>query len=530
MKAGKLLVWIFFIALLACVLLLFYRASVATMMNSDGHWLGTLVVNFSAGPDEKLYLPGHTFLVKLPFVILVYKLLGNNQMSFHIVNVANDLTWFLICILVILHFNRLNGSAITRIAMFAAIVVSSDAFFVDTGMATVRQSEYGFAFVLFLLCARYLAGSGGPGTRSTTISSLGVIAVFGFALTLSDELFLAAYVLPVLLLVLVVSVRFSDGEIRFRCARRSVALALAVAVSALCATLILRSIGNMSNARLAIAGNASFRLNTFEGLVKSLGITTRAVIDYLGGDIWGKTPSPSVLLQLLTLSMGLCGLTLGVHYLFSRAAQAGSDITDNGGDLERQHFLFLLCGSLAFLLATYTITSFSQQEMTNRYVAATPIVVALFTSLYFEGGRLKRHWKWVLPLCIVILVANTYRLSSELKSRAPNMSYYNALSKIITDSNLKVGLAGYWNASSTAFLTEADDLIIPALDCDGWRYAGVESFFSRTPDFLLVDRNGENKRAWEGCSDEQLAERYGAPKRTYVLKKGADTVEVRVLK
>lgn len=511
---------------LGCFGLLFYRGSVALENSADSHWLFYLYDNYFPGPSEILYLPGHIFAVKLPFLLPVFKVFGYNHFTYSLTNVVSDAIWLVACVGIIAYFHRRDTSLSARVAVFAALATSSWQLLYFTGVSTMRGGEFGLAYVLLLLCARYLTAK--DDSRQT--GALGLLGVCGFALILSDEFFLVAYALPVVCLAALICAAYVRHEIEPAVVKRAIILALIVTLSGIAGSGLLKMAGGQSNLPVVIATNADFTFNTFEGLGKSAALAAWGIIDLLGGDVWGKTPSAAVGLQILVMLAGLAGFAMATRHLLRRLTLADAWTFGDATRLRNEYFLFLLCGGFGFTLLAYVGTSLSTDYWSLRYLAAAPLTVGLFCALSLEWPSRGRLATPVIVACALVVLANTHRLSTELLARAPDMTYYNALSRIIEDNRVKVGYAGYWNSFSTASLTPADDLIIPVSGCAPMRYIGTQSMFSRPPEFLLVDRSGDNARFWKDCADEQLVQLYGPPKKTYLLNNGTDAVEVRILK
>jgi len=510
----------------SCFALLFYRASVAMERNTDAHWLPYLLDNIAPGIADTIYLPGHTFAAKIPFLWVVFKTLGYNHFTYSLTNVANGLFWLAACVGIIAYFYRRDRTIYGRVVLFVFLAGSSRAFFFYTGVTTLRSSEYGLAYLLLLLCARYLAQESRVGQVGTLIC----LATGGFVLILSDEFFWVGYVMPVLCLIALLIFR-TDARARDRVfTTRAIVLAAIVSVSGALATVLLKIIGGLPNTPVIIGTNASFSVNTFDGLGTSIGYAVKGIVEYFGSDVWGQALSASVGLSCLSMLAGLAGLALAIQFLARRLAHADEWNTQNNLGLQKDFFLFLATSAFALTLLAFVTTSFSSDFASVRYLSAAPLMVGVFAALYLNWPHQGGFGRAAIAACAVLFLANTYRLSTELLTLAPNMAYYNSLSNIITDNRVKVGYAGYWNAYSTTSLTAADDLIIPVAGCVPWRYIGTQSMFSKLPEFLLVERSGMDKQFWDDCSDERLVQLYGPPRATYTLKNGNDTVEVRILR
>lgn len=522
----RLLVFVCAMAGLGCFGLIFYHASVALETNADAHWLFYLYNNFAPGPSEILFLPGHTIVAKLPFLLPVFKVFGYNNLTFTLTNVVSSAFWLAGCVGIIACFHRFDKSLSGRVAVFAALATSSWQLFYFTGVATMRGAEYGYALVLLLLCARYLTAE----DRSRQTGTLVFLGVAGFALILSDEFFLVAYALPTVCLAGLICAAYFRQETELAAVKRAITLALVVSLSGAAASGLLKLAGGQSNLPVVVGANADFTFNTFEGLGKSAALAARGIIDLAGGDVWGKTASTAVALQILVMLAGLAGFAMAISHLLRRLTFADAWTTSDATRLRKEYFLFLACGGFGLTLLAYISTTFSTDYWSLRYLAAAPLTVGLFCALSLERPYRGRLATPVIVACALVVIANTHRVSTELLARTPNLTYYSALSRIIEDNGVKVGYAGYWNSYSTATLTAADDLIIPVSGCAPMRYIGTQSVFSRPPEFLLVDRSGDNAPFWKDCPDEQLVRLYGPPKKTYLLNNGADVVEVRILK
>lgn len=511
---------------LGCFGLLFYRGSVALENSADSHWLFYLYDNYLPGPSEILYLPGHTFAVKLPYLLPVFKVFGYNHLTFSLTNVVSDAFWLVACVGIIAYFHRRDTSLSARVAVFAALATSSWQFLYFTGVSTMRGGEFGYAYVLLMLSARYLTAE----DRSRQTGVLGLLGVCGFALILSDEFFVVAYVLPVVCLAALICAAYVRQAIELAIVKRAIILALIVTLSGIAGSGLLKMAGGQSNLPVVIATNADFTFNTFEGLGKSAVLAARGIIDLLGGDVWGKPPSAAVGLQILVMLAGLAGFAMATKYLLRRLTLADAWTFGDATRLRKEYFLFLFCGGFGLTLLAYVGTSLSTDYWSLRYLAAAPLTVGLFCALSLEWPYRGRLATPVIVTCALVILANTNRVSTELLTHAPDMTYYESLSRIIQDNRVRVGYAGYWNSYSTASLTTADDLIIPVSGCAPMRYIGTQSMFSHPPDFLLVERSGDNAKYWGDCADERLVQLYGPARKTYTLQNGADTVEVRILK
>ena len=75
---------------LAAFTLLFYRAGTAFKFDSDTHILTNVLSHFDAANDE-IYLPGHTFANKIPFVLLLLRVFGNTHLFYSLVNLGCEL-------------------------------------------------------------------------------------------------------------------------------------------------------------------------------------------------------------------------------------------------------------------------------------------------------------------------------------------------------------------------------------------------------------------------------------------------------
>lgn len=515
---------LFAVAILAGFALLFYRAGIAYAFNADAHYLPN-VLDHLGGANEEIYLPGHTFANKIPFVLLVLRILGNTYPYYSLLNLVFGFGWLIPIAAIVFAFQRRDRSLPIRLLVFTVPLMTSTYFFMVTSSATMRNAEHGLAYVMFFLAVRYVT-SDKPGWRKWALPAL---ALLTYSLIVSDEFFLTGFVLPIVGLGSLLWLRRgSDGPNQMW--RRGLRVSIVTVVSAALALLTLAFFKTWPQSPIHIAPNSDFLMNTYQGLARSVDLATRGTLDFLGAEFWGRSLSVSTIAQGLTVLMGLLALAGALRLLFHAVARYGGTNARLPARTSKELFLLLVTASFVLTCAAYVGTNFAGDPTSTRYLNVLPIFVGTFCALAPRFPYRKTFSRLTLVACLPILIINFTRVEENLERFAPRMDYYDALSTLIEQDNLKVGYSGYWNSFSTSFLTKADDVIIPVSDCAPWPYIGTKSLFSMPPDFILIDRNGIDKVFWVNCSDAQLVTLYGPPTSTKTLRKGNETIEMWILK